>query len=68
MKKNLLSNFQPIFFKSEQLLMTVESHDEEIYRYPLRVLHDLLAHFFDDELFAAAALCLICYPPLILDK
>ena len=40
---------------------------DECYRCPLRVLQDRLAHCFDGALFAAAALRLIGYPPLILD-
>lgn len=40
---------------------------DEFYRCPKRVLQDRLAHCFDGALFAAAALRLIGYPPLILD-
>ena len=40
---------------------------EEIYRCPLRVLRDRVAHCFDGALFAATALRQIGYPPLILD-
>jgi hypothetical protein len=40
---------------------------EEIYRCPLRVLRDGVAHCFDGALFAAAMLRQIGYPPLILD-
>ncbi|MBN1995914.1 hypothetical protein JW935_00080 [candidate division KSB1 bacterium] len=40
---------------------------EEIYRCPLRVLRERLAHCFDGALFAAAALRRLGYPPLIVD-
>lgn len=40
---------------------------EAIYRCPLRVLRERVAHCFDGALFAAAALHRIGYPPLILD-
>jgi hypothetical protein len=40
---------------------------ESVYRCPLRVLREGIAHCFDGALFAAAALRLLQYPPLILD-
>jgi hypothetical protein len=40
---------------------------EHIYRCPLRVLRDRVAHCFDGALFAAAALHRLGYPPLILE-
>lgn len=40
---------------------------EHIYRCPLRVLQDRVAHCFDGALFAAAALRRLGYPPLILE-
>jgi len=40
---------------------------EHIYRCPLRVLRDRVAHCFDGALFAAAALRRLGYPPLILE-
>jgi len=40
---------------------------EEMYRCPLQVLRDGVAHCFDGALFAAAMLRQIGYPPLILD-
>lgn len=40
---------------------------EGIYRCPLRVLHDGIAHCFDGAVFAAAALRLIGQPPLLID-
>jgi hypothetical protein len=38
-----------------------------VYRCPLRVLRERIAHCFDGALFAAAALRRLGYPPLILD-
>ena len=40
---------------------------EHVYRCPLRVLWDRVAHCFDGALFAAAALRRLDYPPLILE-
>jgi len=40
---------------------------EEIYRCPLRVLRERVAHCYDGALFAAAMLRRIGYPPLILE-
>ncbi len=40
---------------------------EHIYRCPLRVLREKIAHCFDGALFAAAMLRRLGYPPLILD-
>jgi hypothetical protein len=40
---------------------------EPIYRCPLRVLRERIAHCFDGALFAAAALRRLGYPPLILE-
>ena len=40
---------------------------DPIYRCPLRVLRERIAHCFDGAMFAAAALRLLGYPPLILD-
>jgi hypothetical protein len=40
---------------------------EEIYRCPLRVLRERVGHCFDGALFAAAMLCRLGHPPLILD-
>jgi hypothetical protein len=53
--------------KIQAFLDTVPYSTEAIYRCPLRVLRDRLAHCFDGALFAAAALCRIGYPPLILE-
>lgn len=48
-------------------LDTIPYSSEPVYRCPLKVIQDRLAHCFDGALFAAAALRLIGYPPLILD-
>lgn len=40
---------------------------DHVYRCPLRVLRERIAHCFDGALFAAAALRLLGYPPLILE-
>jgi hypothetical protein len=40
---------------------------EEVYRCPLRVLRERIAHCFDGALFAAAALRRIGFPPLLLE-
>ena len=40
---------------------------DHFYRCPLRVIRDVKAHCFDGALFAAAMLCRIGYPPLILE-
>jgi hypothetical protein len=40
---------------------------DPVYRCPLRVLRDRVAHCFDSALFAAAALRRLGYPPLILE-
>jgi hypothetical protein len=40
---------------------------EHIYRCPLRVLRDRVAHCFDGALFAAVTLRRLGYPPLIMD-
>jgi len=40
---------------------------EHIYRCPLRVLREKIAHCFDGALFAAATLRRLGYPPLIMD-
>lgn len=53
--------------KVQAFLDTIPYSTESIYRCPLRVLRDRLAHCFDGALFAAAALRQIGYPPLILD-
>lgn len=51
----------------QAFLDSIPYSTESIYRCPLRVLRDRVAHCFDGALFAAAALRQIGYPPLILD-
>lgn len=51
----------------QTFLDSIEYSCEPVYRCPLQVLRDRLAHCFDGALFAAAALRRIGYPPLILD-
>ena len=51
----------------QAFLDTVPYSSEPVYRCPLQVLRDRLAHCFDGALFAAAALRRIGHPPLILD-
>ncbi|MFH0730585.1 MAG: hypothetical protein V2B19_30100 [Pseudomonadota bacterium] len=53
--------------KIQAFLDKIPYSAEPIYRCPLRVLRDRLAHCFDGALFAAAALRQIGHPPLILD-
>jgi hypothetical protein len=53
--------------KIQAFLDTIPYSAEPIYRCPIQVLRDHLAHCFDGALFAAAALRQIGYPPLILD-
>ncbi|MBN2416356.1 hypothetical protein JXO52_10965 [bacterium] len=54
-------------YRIQAFLDTVPYSAEPVYRCPLQVLRDRLAHCFDGALFAAAALRLIGFPPLILD-
>ena len=51
----------------QNFLDSIPYSSETIYRCPLQVLRDRVAHCFDGALFAAAALRQIGYPPLILD-
>jgi hypothetical protein len=51
----------------QAFLDEVPYSSEPIYRCPLRVIRDRLAHCFDGALFAAAMLRRIGYPPLILE-
>ncbi|MBU0742356.1 hypothetical protein KKG45_09710 [bacterium] len=48
-------------------LDSIPYSSEPVYRCPLKVLRDRVAHCFDGALFAAAALRRIGHPPLILD-
>lgn len=51
----------------QAFLDAVPYSTEPVYRCPLQVLRDRLAHCFDGALFAAAMLRRIGHPPLILD-
>jgi hypothetical protein len=53
--------------KIQAFLDDLEYSTEEIYRCPLRVLQERVAHCYDGALFAAAMLRRIGYPPLILE-
>jgi hypothetical protein len=53
--------------KIQAFLDDLEYSTEEIYRCPLRVLRERVAHCYDGALFAAAILRRIGYPPLILE-
>lgn len=54
-------------YQIQRFLDSIPYSIESIYRCPLRVLRDSMAHCFDGALFAAAVLRQIGYPPLILD-
>lgn len=54
-------------FKIQAFLDSIPYSSEPVYRCPLQVLRDRLAHCFDGALFAAASLRQIGYPPLIVD-
>ena len=53
--------------KIQTFLDSIPYSSDPVYRCPLRVLRDRVAHCFDGAVFAAAALYRIGYPPLILD-
>lgn len=53
--------------KIQAFLDEIPYSTEPIYRCPLRVLRDRVAHCFDGALFAACALRRLGYPPLILE-
>jgi hypothetical protein len=53
--------------KIQAFLDDLEYSTEEIYRCPLRVLRERVAHCYDGALFAAAMLRRIGHPPLILE-
>jgi hypothetical protein len=53
--------------KIQMFLNSILYSSDPIYRCPLRVLRDRVAHCFDGAVFAAAILCQIGYPPLIID-
>ena len=54
-------------YKIQVFLDSIPYSSDPIYRCPLRVLRDRVAHCFDGAVFAAAALYRIGYPPLIFD-
>jgi hypothetical protein len=53
--------------KIQAFLDELHYSTEHIYRCPLRVLRERIAHCFDGALFAAAMLRCLGYPPLILE-
>jgi len=53
--------------KIQAFLDEVPYSTEHIYRCPLRVLRERIAHCFDGALFAAATLRRLGYPPLIME-
>ena len=53
--------------KIQMFLNSIPYSGDPIYRCPLRVLRDRVAHCFDGAVFAAAILYQIDYPPLIID-
>ncbi len=53
--------------KIQYFLDSIPYSTESIYRCPLRVLRERIAHCFDGALFAAAVLQRIGHPPIILD-
>lgn len=54
-------------YKIQAFLDSIPYSNESIYRCPLQVIRDRVAHCFDGALFAAAALRQMGFPPLILD-
>lgn len=54
-------------FKIQEFLDSIPYSDEERYRCPRSVLQDRKAHCYDGAVFAAAALRMIGYPPLLVD-
>ncbi|MGD0037848.1 MAG: hypothetical protein ABSC53_11225 [Bacteroidota bacterium] len=54
-------------FKIQEFLDSIPYSDEERYRCPRSVLLDRKAHCYDGAVFAAAALRMIGYPPLLVD-
>ncbi len=54
-------------FKIQEFLDSIPYSDEERYRCPRSVLRDRKAHCYDGAVFAAAALRMIGYPPLLVD-
>ena len=54
-------------FKIQEFLDSLPYSDEERYRCPRSVLQDRKAHCYDGAVFAAAALRMLGYPPLLVD-
>jgi len=54
-------------FKIQEFLDSIPYSTEERYRCPRSVLRDRKAHCYDGAIFAAAALRMIGYPPLLVD-
>lgn len=54
-------------FKIQEFLDAIPYSDEERYRCPKSVLRDWKAHCYDGAVFAAAALRMIGYPPLLVE-
>ena len=54
-------------FKIQEFLDALQYSDEVRYRCPRNVLLDHKAHCYDGAVFAAAALSMIGYPPLLVD-
>jgi hypothetical protein len=54
-------------FKIQEFLDSIPYSDEEQYRCPRSVLRDRKAHCYDGAVFAAAALRMIGYSPLLVD-
>jgi hypothetical protein len=54
-------------FKIQEFLDSLPYSDEVRYRCPRSVLQDRKAHCYDGAVFAAAALSMIGYPPLLVD-
>ena len=53
--------------KIQMFLDSIPYSDEELYRCPRSVLQDRKAHCYDGAVFAAAALQMIGYPPMLVD-
>jgi hypothetical protein len=54
-------------FKIQEFLDSIPYSDEERYRCPRSVLRDRKAHCYDSAVFAAAALRMIGFPPVLVD-
>jgi hypothetical protein len=54
-------------FKIQEFLDSLPYSDEDRYRCPRSVLHENIAHCYDGAVFAASALRMIGYPPLLVE-